>query len=435
MTNVMGFDFSPTRRWGGMMAAGIVALSSACADERDAAAAPEDVVVEEEAADPLAQQAATSSWCAVKQIMDKSCAGCHDGKGTGGSPMGLTKHADFLASAPISTGKKVYQAVSARVHDSARPMPPRGLLPAADLQKIDAWVAAGAPAGSDATCAGSSGPSKPVEDWPCDEVYELRAKSGVGSAPYSVGPGETHPQIRHDAPWGSTRVQAIGFKPITDNGKVLHHWILYAGMTFLTGWAPGDDERAAMPDGVGMDMPTGAGSLRLDMHYYNVGGGATQDRSGVSICVVKGSKLRPNVAAVTMGLTSFGPILAPANKRGHNATSSCRVTSARPVTILTASPHAHKYATHMKFTVRKANGREIVMHDMPFKFGEQASYALNPPVVVENGDTITTTCTFDNNTNRNITFGESTENEMCFNFAMYYPKGGLNCGLGGLLGR
>jgi hypothetical protein len=35
-------------------------------------------------------------------------------------------------------------------------------------------------------------------------------------------------------------------------------------------------------------------------------------------------------------------------------------------------------------------------------------------------------------TNRTIGFGESTDDEMCFNFALYYPSGALTCGAGGL---
>ena len=27
-----------------------------------------------------------------------------------------------------------------------------------------------------------------------------------------------------------------------------------------------------------------------------------------------------------------------------------------------------------------------------------------------------------------MSFGENTDNEMCFNFVNYYPKGALNCG-------
>ncbi len=84
----------------------------------------------------------------------------------------------------------------------------------------------------------------------------------------------------------------------------------------------------------------------------------------------------------------------------------------------------------------KANGQTIVMHDQPFKFGEQGTYALNPPLTLSTGDTVTTTCTYTNPSLRSVTFGESTNNEMCFNFAMYYPKNALSCGLGGgLLGN
>ena len=271
----------------------------------------------------------------------------------------------------------------------------------------------------------------------CDEVYELRARGTQPDSPYIVpAGGEVHPQVILDAPWGNERVQAINFKPISDNKKVLHHWILYAGMGMLTGWAPGDDEEVPFPSDVGMDMPTGARSLRLDMHYYNTAGTKPEpDRSGVAVCIVKGAHLRKNSAAIAMGLTALNPVLAPANKKGHEATGSCTARTTQPVRLLTASPHAHKYARHMKFTVRKPSGQEIVMHDMPFQFGEQGTYALEPPVVIETGDVITTTCTYDNETSRNITFGESTENEMCFNFAVYYPKGAFTCGGFGARGR
>jgi hypothetical protein len=203
----------------------------------------------------------------------------------------------------------------------------------------------------------------------------------------------------------------------------------------LTGWAPGDDEEIPYPADVGMDMPTGAKSLRLDMHYYNTAGRTSEpDRSGVAICVVKGKNLRPKSAGIVMGFTALSAVLAPANTRGHKATASCTARTTEPVYLLTASPHAHKYARHMKFSVKKANGQEIVMHDHPFAFGEQGTYGLSPEVILETGDVVTTSCTFSNPTSRNVTFGESTDSEMCFNFAAFYPKGALRCG-GGLLGR
>jgi hypothetical protein len=81
----------------------------------------------------------------------------------------------------------------------------------------------------------------------------------------------------------------------------------------------------------------------------------------------------------------------------------------------------------MKFSVKKASGELITMHDAAFSFDEQQAYALTPPVQLVTGDKVITTCTYDNPTDHAVTFGENTENEMCFNFAAYYPKGALNC--------
>ena len=38
------------------------------------------------------------------------------------------------------------------------------------------------------------------------------------------------------------------------------------------------------------------------------------------------------------------------------------------------------------------------------------------------GDVIRTRCVWNNQTNLPVSFGENTEQEMCFGFAMYYPK-------------
>ncbi len=391
------------------------------------------------------------AWCQAKAIFDRSCVACHDGKGSSGTPMGLTKYEDFVAAAPASSGKKVFEAIGARIHDTTRPMPPKGTLAAADLQTLAAWIKAGAPPGDAGGCV-INGAREPVAaPWPppegCDEIYKITSHgSGGVNTPYVVQPKqETHPQVQWDAPWGNEKVQAIAFRPITDNKLVLHHWILYSnsgnsalgGGAFLTGWAPGDDERPPFPKDVGLEMPTGPGSLRLDMHYNSLTASKPEDdQSGVEVCVVKGAKLRKNAAAVTMSLAVFGFPLAPANSVNYEATSVCNVTATQPVHIMTAAPHAHKYGVHTRFTVKKKSGAEIVMLDHPFIYGEQGSYGLDPEVVVESGDKITTTCVYTNPTSQNVNFGPNTADEMCFNFAMYYPSGALSCGggLGGLLG-
>lgn len=387
-------------------------------------------------------------WCKVKAILDAKCKSCHTTPPVAGAPFPLETYADLTAAHPTMAGKKVYERVAVRV-DGAQSqaenlgvMPPGTQLPADDVATIKAWAAAGAKAGADTTCAGAGGATGGTQadaTWPlpeCDEVYKIVSHgSGGASSPYMVPAGqEIHPQVGWDAPWGNEEVQAIAFKSITDNPKVLHHWILYSKSgAFLTGWAPGEDGIKKWPDDVGMSLPSGAGSLRLDMHYFNLKGTTTEpDNSGVEVCVVKKEHFRKNAAAVTGRLAGF-PVI-PANSTNVDITSQCKFSGSTPVTLLTASPHAHTYARHMKFTVKKKSGEEIVMHDMPFMFGEQHSYPLDPPVVVEAGDVITTTCTYTNTTNRTVTAGESTTDEMCFNFAVYYPAGKFSCGGGGFIG-
>jgi hypothetical protein len=386
------------------------------------------------------------AWCEVKALLDKKCVECHDGEGSAGTPMGLSSYDDLQAAAVVSTGKKVFEAVSARIHDAKRPMPAQGPLEADQLALIDGWIAAGAPAGDDPTCASTqlANPTlkDPVDIWPppegCDAIYKILAHGETADSPMLVQPGqEFHPQVSVDAPWGDEAVQAIAFHPLTDNKKVLHHWILYAGQgAFLNGWAPGDDARSPLPADVGMDMPTGRAAMRLDLHYNSLSAtGPEEDRSGVEVCIVKGANLRKVSAAVTMSLNAIGFPLAPANTVNHAATGVCDVVGSTPVHLLSASPHSHTLAIGHKFTVKKKDGREIVMLDRPFQFGEQKSYNLEPELVLEAGDSVTTTCFYTNPTNQNVSFGENTGNEMCFNFATYYPKGSLVCGgLSGLLG-
>ena len=373
-----------------------------------------------------------SLWCGAQHTFTARCVACHDGQQTAGAPMALKTYADLQAPAPSDASKRVYQLVGARVHDTQQPMPPQQQLTAAELAGIDDWIAAGTPEGNDPTCSndGSDDPGSSASTWPdhCDAVYKVSAHGAGGlSEPYMVpAGGEQHPQIAVPAPWGSQTLQAIAFRSITDNRKVLHHWILYGpNREFLTGWAPGKSDNPVLPADVGMNLSGGA--LSLDMHYNNLlGDQAEPDNSGVEICALNRENFRKYTGAVFTGFTKY-LLNIPAHSTNVELTGQCTVTADGPVTLMTASPHAHTLARHMKFSVKKATGEVIVMHDGPFAFEEQQAYALATPVELKTGDKVITTCTYDNPTDQAVTFGENTGNEMCFNFASYYPKDALKC--------
>jgi hypothetical protein len=77
----------------------------------------------------------------------------------------------------------------------------------------------------------------------------------------------------------------------------------------------------------------------------------------------------------------------------------------------------------------------VTLLDEPFSFADQRSFVVPTDrsiteVILNKGDTIVTTCTFDNQTDTPIVYGERTTDEMCYFFTTAFPRGGLSNGLG-----
>jgi hypothetical protein len=84
----------------------------------------------------------------------------------------------------------------------------------------------------------------------------------------------------------------------------------------------------------------------------------------------------------------------------------------------------HKKGTHMKVVVNRANGMKETIHDEDFNFDNQRYYIMD--TILMPGDTFTTTCTY----NAPATFGQSTDNEMCYFFPIAWPAGAMASGAG-----
>jgi hypothetical protein len=55
-------------------------------------------------------------------------------------------------------------------------------------------------------------------------------------------------------------------------------------------------------------------------------------------------------------------------------------------------------------------------------FFDQEFRPQSPCVEIRPGDTITTTCNYDNGTGQTVVGGEATTQEMCMNFLIYFPR-------------
>jgi mono/diheme cytochrome c family protein len=372
-----------------------------------------------------------AAWCAARTVFQTRCQTCH-GAELAGAPMSLVTWADTQATSVIDKTNKVSELIKARVHDTARPMPPvdRGPLTSQELAALDAWISAGYPNG---TCATPDMPAPTTGkefQWPAectpDKIFKVQAHEN--GQPFNVQANwESNVVISIPVPWAgkvSGNIQALAIKPLTNNKRVVHHWILFAGtLDFITSWSPGKPAET-FPDDVGVYMPS-SGSFSLNMHYYNKGNdSAEQDQSGAEICIT--NKPRPKTATTNM----FGPFLLNIPPGRSEATDTCTHAGTQPITLITSSPHMHKTGVGGKFEIIRANGKVEVLEDSPFNQEDQHVTPIN--VVVNPGDKVRTTCIYNNTTNQTKTFGESTDDEMCFNFSRYYPMGALSCDLLGL---
>ena len=420
---------------------------------------------------PVDSMHGTPLPCGVSKVVAANCGSCHGATPMGGAPMPLVTYEDFQSQHTVQfymplKGQtlKVADIVKQRINDKASPMPPGGNMPTADLDMLNTWLDAGAAAGTaaDANCDGGTMMPPPMmmnADPLCapqpgeqETCYELQTHGGQtpgDTTKYTIDSGEHYEQFYYKVPWPSG-VQGTRFGAVYDNVAVLHHWLLFTtardqsfdgqhetvigtqigdSSALIAGWAVGGRD-VCLPTSIGFKLPDNGSMLNLQWHFYNSTGQPQQDGTKVLVCTVPAGT-RPNTAGITWLGTEN---LAMAPGQSADKTGSCINTTSDPIHIWAFWPHMHFLGRNMKATVRHTDGSEDVVFNKPFDFNKQVHYVQDPEVVLQPGETIISTCSFDNNTDQYVDFGPSTNEEMCYNFAFSYPAGALDNGVPSLIG-
>lgn len=266
----------------------------------------------------------------------------------------------------------------------------------------------------------------------CDEVVELRAHARDGNEPFAVpARQELQEKVYFNSP-GTEPVQVVGIYPLIDNKKVIADITLHAsevaprvGVRRIYDWFP-DDRSIASPAGpVAIALQPGPTTLMLELHYYNVQGEATTDKSGVALCLVRGAHLR----AARAGVANFDVpnVHIPRNTKDHVVTRTCTVQSDQPVLLQFAAPGMHRLGTGFRWSIEPGNGAPPVTLERPYRFGERATTRLYPDPVVYRGDRITTTCTYWNPMDKAVEGGWRSEEEVCRMTVLFYPEADFIC--------
>jgi hypothetical protein len=133
---------------------------------------------------------------------------------------------------------------------------------------------------------------------------------------------------------------------------------------------------------------------------------------------------RPHTAVIS-ALGSFAVDL-PARSSNVEIKGTCTPKATEPLHIVGAGPHMHRLGRSASTDILRGGSeqnRVSVVNVPDWNFDLQQTHPVD--LIVNPGDKLVTTCHFDNPTDRNVTFGERTEDEMCLDFLFAWPAPGV----------
>ncbi len=254
------------------------------------------------------------------------------------------------------------------------------------------------------------------------------------SLEYTIQPGEekyfcyTY-RSPADAPRGITEVQPI-------QGEAVHHVALFqvfatdpepegffeCNVLVKTNWQP---IWAGGAGGNGLVTPEGTGFIvepdtqyLVQYHIQNGSDVAITERSAVNL------RYAPAAGLIPAGLYALGSfsLTIPAGAVGFQQITEC--ASDREMNVFAAFPHMHKLGKSITLeTGATAAEAQVAYAKDPWVFGDQPMDPVD--IHVMPGDFLRSTCTWDNPGATDVSFGESSDDEMCFMVVFYYPFSGL----------
>jgi hypothetical protein len=369
----------------------------------------------------------------VDAVLQAHCRTCHQNPPLSGAPMPLMTWQNLQAPSHSDPSTPVYKMVEKRIHDDQAPMPqpPNPRLGAADLATLDAWVSAGGPAGTAACVPDASIPDAAPPAPTCDS----NNVSVAPSQPWTMPTTDDDDYVCYGVTIPSTGTShVLGVTPNIVNNKIVHHVLLFqadapmpsvpakcsAGGSLswriVYGWAPGGGAMKTPPN-VGFPY-TASTNWVVQVHYNNINHLAGEtDTSGFSFCSTD-QPVQYDADVVAFGTQS---IKITANSTLDQTCSLTVPSLFSGVHLFAAFPHMHQLGVGIETEQKLANGGLIDLgRNDPWNFNNQVWFPID--ATVTQGDVISTRCVWNNNTGSDVTFGQNTENEMCYSFTAYYPR-------------
>ena len=262
------------------------------------------------------------------------------------------------------------------------------------------------------------------------EYLELRAKNDAAGAPYKVPTGDVVQCFLIDAGFDAP-TQALEFKAMIEHPEIVEHMVVRSwGRSDVRGplvscsesnetyamvavWAPGMDDWY-YPADMGVDL--GRGLFTLEVRYVNNGSAPVDDTSGMRVCTTK--KLRPRTASMSwLGNQVF---VVPGSVRDYPVGGRCTPQNQKePIHILRVAPYMNALGKRATMQIDRIDGTMDLLLDQPHMGGQNKSYDV--PATVRVGDTVLSTCYYDNPSPSTVSVGVRNGSELCHFFVLAYP--------------
>ncbi len=169
------------------------------------------------------------------------------------------------------------------------------------------------------------------------------------------------------------------------------------------------------PEGAGMPIKAGQ-HIILQLHLLN----ATNDSLEVPSARINlvGAANPESLAQVGLLIAGTLDITLPAKTSDVAVKGGC-VLEEPLNNIFAAFPHMHQLGRRISTEIVPTTGARTTITDETWDFGDQGLYPASGSAAV--GDTIETTCYFDNTTPQDVHFGLKTGDEMCVEVLYHYP--------------
>ncbi|MDD9968338.1 MAG: hypothetical protein OXR73_19020 [Myxococcales bacterium] len=299
----------------------------------------------------------------------------------------------------------------------------------------------------ESTCehAGATEPFAPRPEETCWEFRAHNASSPTDDTPLELSTGEAYHELYYAVPWPAGSVasrvrtewdaDAMYFQTTfaSDTGRhnpgdvmrnVLGSTLGQHTTVLATGGAGGCNQE--LPPDVGLELPDD-GLIMVQWHVYNDTGDPLTDRSAVHICTVPGQQREHTASWALLGTEQLGGL--PGFEPGeHEFSGTCSNDSDQPITLVWLRPHLRAYGRRVTTVWKSQGGASVPVLDTAFDVAHQVTYALSPRVELAPGDSLETTCAFDNTSASMVGLGQSAHTEICYQLTLSYPAGLLQNG-------